>query len=79
MKMDWQKIAIAILTAATTVMALMGAITTEESGTLAATGTAAVTGIGGFAVAVASIVRAHREQKKKESAEAKTEEPSAEA
>lgn len=61
--MDWQKIIIAILTAVSTVLALTGAINTEESGTLVSTGTAAVTGLGGFVVAIIHIIQAHRKAK----------------
>lgn len=58
--MDWQKIIIAVLTAITTVLALTGAINTEESGTLVSTGTAAVTGLGGFVMAIIHIIKAHK-------------------
>ena len=58
--MDYTKIAIALLTAATTVLALMGAINTEESSTLVTTGTAAATGIGSFVAAIVAIVKARK-------------------
>ena len=60
--MDWQKIIIAVLTAITTVLVLTGAINTEESGTLASTGTAAVTGVGAFIAAIAAIVKARKDR-----------------
>jgi hypothetical protein len=66
--MDWQKIIIAVLTAITTVLALTGAINTEESGTLVSTGTAAVTGLGGFVVAIIHIIQAHRKGKETDEA-----------
>ncbi len=64
--MDWQKIIIAVLTAITTVLALTGAINTEESGTLVSTGTAAVTGLGGFVVAINHIIKAHKNKGQEE-------------
>ena len=46
--MDYTKIAIAVLTAATTVLSLCGVITADDSAHLATTGAAAATGLGGF-------------------------------
>ena len=62
--MDYTKIVIAVLTAATTVLALTGAINTEESQTLATTGTAAATGVASFVAAIVGIVKAHKNAKK---------------
>lgn len=61
--MDIPKIVIAILTAATTVLALTGAINTEESGTLVSTGTAAATGVASFVTAIVAIVKSHKDKK----------------
>lgn len=61
--MDYTKIAIAVLTAACTVMSLIGVINTEESGTLVSTGTAAATGLAGFITAIVGIVKAHKGKK----------------
>lgn len=58
--MDWQKIIIAVLTAITTVLAITGAINTEESGTLVSTGTAAVTGVGAFVAAIVGIIKSRK-------------------
>lgn len=58
--MDYTKIIIAILTAACTVLSLIGVINTEESGTLVTSGTAAATGVSAFVAAIIAIVKAHR-------------------
>lgn len=58
--MDYTKIIIAILTAACTVLSLIGVINTEESGTLVTSGTAAATGVSAFVAAIVAIVKAHR-------------------
>ena len=61
--MNVSGIASAVLTAVTTILALTGAINTEESGTLLSTGTAAATGVTSFALAVAAVVKARRARK----------------
>ena len=61
--MNWATIATVILTAATTILATTGVITSDESTNLTTTGAAAVTGVAGFVMAIITVVKAHRKDK----------------
>lgn len=66
MTMDYTKIAIAALSAVSTILAVTGTVSAEESTKLVTTGTAAATSLGAFVAVVVSIVRSRRGKGDKE-------------